>query len=93
MFYQLFEAIPPYHEERVKSKALGRVMFSRYNRPSNECVELMEWMLKVEPNHRPQSVSRVMEHRWFENERIWSEIISDTCAPLTVFDIFTILFL
>ena len=65
VFYQLFETIRPYDEERVKSKALGRVMFSRHNRPSNECVELIEWMLKVEPNHRPQSVRRVIEHGWF----------------------------
>ncbi|CAG8615370.1 7987_t:CDS:2, partial [Paraglomus occultum] len=65
VFYQLFEAVKPYHEEQVKSKALGRVMFSRHNRPSNECVELIEWMLKVDPNHRPQSVSRVMQHGWF----------------------------
>ncbi|CAG8528357.1 4206_t:CDS:2 [Paraglomus occultum] len=65
VFYQLFEAAKPYHEERVKSKALGRVMFSRHNRPSNECVELIDWMLKTEPTHRPQSVSRVIEHCWF----------------------------
>ena len=65
IFYQLFEGTKPYPEERVKSKALGRVMFSRHNRPSNECIELIEWMLKVEPNHRPQSVNRVMKHGWF----------------------------
>src|SRR6185503_8454765 len=33
-------------------------MFSRYNRPSDECVELMEQMLEqmldVDPNRRPQ---------------------------------------
>ena len=67
VFYQLFEAIRPYDEERVKSKALGRVMFNRHNRPSNECVELIEWMLKVDSNHRPQSVSRVMEYGALEN--------------------------
>ncbi|CAG8515414.1 10471_t:CDS:2 [Paraglomus brasilianum] len=65
VFYQLFEATNPFHEERIKSKALGPVMFNRYNRPSNECVELIDWMLKVEPNHRPQSVNRVISHGWF----------------------------
>ncbi|CAG8574545.1 9078_t:CDS:2 [Paraglomus occultum] len=65
IFYQLFEATNPFHEERIKSKALGPVMFSRYNRPSNECVQLMDWMLKVEPDHRPQTVNRVIRHGWF----------------------------
>ena len=66
IFYSLFEETHPFHEERIKSKALGPVIFSRYNRPSNECVELINWMLKVEPNHRPPSVNRVSEHGWFE---------------------------
>jgi len=66
VLYELFEAMKPFHEERVKSKALGRVMFSRNNRPSNECIELIDWMLKAEPNHRPPSVRRVIVHEWFE---------------------------
>ena len=68
IFYQLFERIEPFQKERVSCNALGPVMFSRYNRPSEECVELMEWMLDVDPNRRPQCIDDVLAHSWIRND-------------------------
>ena len=65
ILYQLFEAIKPFQKEQVECKALGPLMFSEYNRPSQVCVELMEWMLKVDPNLRPQCINNVIEYEWF----------------------------
>ncbi|CAG8607708.1 9794_t:CDS:1 [Paraglomus occultum] len=64
ILYQLFERIEPYRKERVSCNALGLVMFSKYNRPSEECVELMEWMLAADPDRRPQCIDDVLAHRW-----------------------------
>ena len=68
IFYQLFEQIEPFQKERVSCGALGPVMFSRYNRPSEECVELMEWMLDVNPSRRPQCVDDVLAHSWIRDD-------------------------
>ena len=68
IFYQLFERTKPFQKERVSCGALGPVMFSRYNRPSEECVELMEWMLDVDPNRRPQCVDDVLAHSWIRDD-------------------------
>ncbi|CAG8634791.1 7931_t:CDS:2 [Paraglomus brasilianum] len=68
IFYQLFERIEPFQRERVICKALGPVMFSKYNRPSEECVELMEWMLNVDPNRRPQCIDEVLDHEWIRHD-------------------------
>ncbi|CAG8640735.1 3445_t:CDS:2 [Paraglomus brasilianum] len=68
IFYQLFERIEPFQKERVICKALGPVMFSKYNRPSEECVELMEWMLNVDPNRRPQCIEDVLDHEWIRHD-------------------------
>ncbi|CAG8642327.1 696_t:CDS:2, partial [Paraglomus occultum] len=68
IFYQCFERIEPYQQERVRCKALGPVMFSKYNRPSKECVELMEWMLDVDPNRRPQCINDILNHVWIRHD-------------------------
>ncbi|CAG8589967.1 2831_t:CDS:2 [Paraglomus occultum] len=67
IFYQLFERIEPYPKERVIAKALGPVMFSKDNRPSEECVLLMESMLDADPNRRPQCIEDVLAHFWIRN--------------------------
>jgi serine/threonine protein kinase len=70
--------------DMLSVKRLGHVEFDVVV-PSVEAQVLIRWLLDVDPQRRPSTITEILQHSWLQNSRLQSKTQGDLQSTLEVF--------